>query len=158
MAEVLSDKAVVELMAIPSLLASVVATMKKISGPDAQPFLEAASQNLIAAIKEPVDGIDAARAAKLTRRVMRLTKTILEPIFESPVGAQYLATVLWTQRIVQSGILDVCEGSSFLNGWNSLAENIGNDLLEVSGLEEQALTLVKRIEAGYHGQGYFINL
>ena len=154
----LSDRAIVELMAIPSLLASVVATMKKISGPDAQPFLEAASQNLIAAIKEPVDGMNAARAAKLSRRAMRLTKSVLEPIFEAPVGAQYLATVIWTQRIVESGILDVSDGSSFHKAWNELAENIGTHLLETPGLEEKALALVKRIEICYQGQGFFINL
>ena len=151
----LSDRHRIELIAIPALMAAVVAAMKQVA-PHPLPDLDTAAVQLQLAIREPIDGLT--NREKLLRRAMRLTQSVLTPIFQHPLGAQYLAVALLTRRlVVDSGFLVIGEESPFMVAWQALAESFGT-LLDHPEVMETAHGLAEQLEAGFQGQGYFVGL
>jgi hypothetical protein len=148
----LSDRARIELIAIPALMAAVVTAMQK-----AAPFaaLDTAAQHLKLAMREPID--EQMNREKLLRRAMRLTQGVLSPIFEAPLGAQYLAVALFTRRVVETGYLSIGAESPFMAAWDALADTFST-LLDHSEIVVTAERLAEKLEANFKVQGYFMGL
>ena len=153
----LSDKAVVELMCVPALLCAIVEAMRKVT-PQPLEALEVAAEKLRETLREPVAGMTSERVGKLTRRSMRITRVVIEPIFTKPLGVQYLGAAFWIRELTHKDflVLGDYDDNSFLAAWHALADTFGMALLDNVEVVAEAHGVSEYLENAYRVQGIFV--
>ena len=157
MREFLTDRAIVELMVVPALLAAIVEAMRKVT-PQPLEALEVAAEKLRETLREPVAGMTSERVGKLTRRSMRITRVVIEPIFTKPLGVQYLGAAFWIRELTHKDflVLGDYDDNSFLAAWHALADTFGVALLDNVEVVAEAHGVLEYLENAYRVQGIFV--
>jgi len=151
----MSDRRTVELVVLPALLAALMRSVYQGLGEvDGAPLL-AIIDLLDQAIKEPLEGMDAVRRTKLSRRSMRATTAGLSAICgEHSCAVQWLAVARFIIRLTEAEVIAVAEGSVFCRAWDAMiAVGFGSVSEEDEGLAER---LADVLAAALGREGLFV--
>ena len=116
-----SDRRIVERVVLPAMLAALIRSVHQglgeVDGAPLVPIIKLLDD----AIREPIEGMDAVRRTKLSRRSMRATAAGLSAICgEHSCAVQWLAVARSIIRLTEAEVIAVAEGSVFCRAWDAM--------------------------------------
>lgn len=118
----MNDKRLVELVVLPATLSALVRSLNE-SIRETGANLDHIISLLEQACREPLDGLDARRTAKVARRAMRCTTAAMQVITAPPAptyAVQWLAVARLIVMLTEEEVLIVGGGSAFAQSWDAM--------------------------------------